>query len=212
MTDERFEDFLKRTLDDIDDVPAAPREAMWAQIDEARRFQRRAERTSSRRVWINWSVGFAAMLAIGIGIGRMTARPQLIQGPQTPTEVAATSGITDVTPNRMTYQVAVQAHLSKAEALLTSFRTQPKATVPDPQLAVFARDLLTSTQLLLDSPAGDDPRVAALLGDLELILAQVARLSDSTKEERDIIHDGLERTSVLPRLRATTAGPVQAGT
>lgn len=211
MTDERFEEFLKRTLDEIDDVPPPPREAMWAQIDEARRFQRKAERTSTRRVWINWSVGFAAMLAVGIGIGRMTARPQLIQGPQTPTQVAST-GVTDVTPNRTTYQVAVQAHLSKAEALLTSFRTQPKATVPDPQLAVFARDLLTSTQLLLDSPAGDDPRVAALLGDLELILAQIARLSESTKEERDIIQDGLERTSVLPRLRATTAGPVQAGT
>ena len=212
MTEERFEDFLKRTLDDLDDVPTPPREAMWAQIDSARRFQRRAERTSSRRVWVNWSVGFAAMLAIGIGIGRMTARPQLIQGPQTQTEVAARTGITDANPNKVTYQVAVAQHLSQAEALLTSFRTQPQTTAPDPQLAIFARDLLTSTQLLLDSPAADDPRVKELLGDLELILAQIAPLYAPTEEERDIIQDGMERTSVLPRLRATTAGPVQAGT
>ena len=211
MTEERFEEFLKRTLDEIDDVPTPPREAMWAQIDEARQFQRRAERTSSRRVWLNWGVGFAAMLAIGIGIGRMTARPQLIQGPQTPTQVAR-APISDVTPNTTTYQVAVQQHLSKAEALLTSFRTQPQSTAPDPQLALFARDLLSSTQLLLDSPAGDDPRVAALLGDLELILAQIASLSVPSTQEREIIQDGMERTSVLPRLRATTAGPVQAGT
>ena len=77
MTEEKFEDFLKRTLDDLDDVPTPPREAMWAQIDQARRFQRRrSERTSSRRVWVNWGVGFAAMLAIGIGT-HLEFSPQL---------------------------------------------------------------------------------------------------------------------------------------
>jgi hypothetical protein len=158
------------------------------------------------RVWVNWGVGLAAMLAVGIGIGRMTAREQLIAPhPQ----IAA---VTDVTPNRTTYQVAVAQHLSRADALLTSFRTHPKAAAPDPQLAVFARDLLTSTRLLLDSPAGDDPKVAMLLGDLELILAQIARLSVPSAEEREIIEDGLDKTAVLPRLRATSAGPAQAGT
>ena len=207
MTEERFEEFLKHALDDLEPVPEPPREAMWAHIDQARRFARKAERKSSRRVWLNWGVGFAAMLAIGIGIGRMTARPDV--GP-----VATQNGgaISDVTPNPTTYQVAVAQHLSRAEALLTSFRTQPEAAAPDPQLAQFARDLLTSTQLLMDSPAGDDPRVAALLGDLELILAQIAGLSAASAGERAFVQDGLEKTAVLPRLRATTAGPVQAGT
>jgi hypothetical protein len=159
-------------------------------------------------VWLNWSVGLAAMLAVGIGIGRMTARQQ---GPVAPLQTQ-TAAVTGVTPNRTTYQVAVAQHLSRAEALLTSFRTQPEAAKPDPQLALFARDLLTSTRLLLDSPAGDDPKVAALLGDLELILAQIARLSASSAEEREIIQDGMNRTAVLPRLRATTAGPAPAGT
>ena len=207
MTEEKFEDFLKRALDDLEPVPAPPKEVMWAQIDQARRFSRKAERTTSRRVWINWSVGLAAMLAVGIGIGRMTAREQIVpvQNPQ----VAVNEG---VRPNRTTYQVAVAQHLNKADALLTSFRTQPAETTPDPQLAMFARDLLTSTQLLLDSPAGDDPKVAALLADLELILAQIARTTVASPEERAIIQDGLNKTAVLPRLRATTAGPIQAGT
>jgi hypothetical protein len=207
MTEERFEEFLKHALDDMEPVPAPPREAMWAQIDEARRFARRAERSTTRRTWVKWSVGLAAMLAVGVGIGRMTTLQQA-GAPMQP----QTAAITTVTPNQATYREAVAQHLSRSEALLTSFRTQPQTTAPDPQLARFARDLLTSTQLLLDSPAGDDPKVAALLGDLELILAQIARLSAPSAEEREIIEDGLNRTAVLPRLRATSAGTPAAGT
>jgi hypothetical protein len=207
MTEEKFEEFLKRALADMDPVPAPPREAMWAQIDEARRFPRKAERTGTRRVWASWAVGLAAMLAVGIGIGRMTAKQQE-NTPAAP-QVAT---VTDVTPNSTSYRIAVAQHLNRAEALLTSFRTQPDQSVSDPQIATFARDLLSSTQLLLDSPAGDDPNVALLLRDLELILAQIARLSVPSAEERAIVEDGLEKTAVLPRLRATTARPAQAGT
>jgi hypothetical protein len=206
MTEEKFEDFLKRALDDLEPVPTPPREAMWAQIDEARRFQRKAERTTPRRVWLNWGVGLAAMLAVGIGIGRMTAREQIV--PPT-TGVAVNEGNR---PNRTTYQVAVAQHLSKADALLTSFRTQPDNATPDPQLAKFARDLLSTTQLLMDSPAGEDPLVAALLTDLELILVQIAHTATASPDERAIIEDGIDKTAVLPRLRAKAAGPVQAGT
>lgn len=206
MTDERFEEFLKHTLDELDDVPTPPREAMWAQIDQARRFSRKAERRAARNVWVKWGVGLAAMLAVGVGIGRMTVLEQA----GAPTQ--PTAAVTNVTPNQTTYRVAVAQHLSRADALLTSFRTQPENGVPDPQLAQFARDLLTSTQLLLDSPAGDDPQVAALLGDLELILAQIARLPATSAEERAIIEDGMNRTAVLPRLRATSAGNTAAGT
>ena len=42
MTEERFEEFLKNALDEMDPVPTPPREAMWAQIDQARRFSRKA--------------------------------------------------------------------------------------------------------------------------------------------------------------------------
>ncbi len=205
MTDERFEEFLKHALDELDPVPEPPREAMWAQIEQARRFSRRAQR-KSYRVWLSWGAGLAAMLALGVGIGRMTARQQ-VPG-SAPVQVAQNA----VTPNSTTYQVAVSQHLSRAEVLLTSFRTQAGPTSLDPQLAQVAGDLLTSTRLLLDSPAADDPRVAALLGDLELILAQIAGLSAPSAEEREIIQDGLNRTAVLPRLRATTAGPASAGT
>lgn len=206
MTDERFEEFLRHALDEQDPVPAPPREAMWVQIDQARRFSRRAERRAGR-VWLGWSIGLAAMLALGVGIGRLTVRQQIPAAG--PAQVAVNG---DVAPNRTAYRVAVTQHLNRAEVLLTSFRTQSEARSLDPQLARIAADLLTSTRLLLDSPAADDPQTAALLGDLELILAQIARMAPASAEEREIIQDGLNRTAVLPRLRATTAGPASAGT
>ena len=206
MTDERFEEFLRRALDELEPVPAAPREEMWARIDEARRFARHAERRAARtRTWINWGVGLAAMLAVGIGIGRMSARPDA-------TPAVARTEIADARPNPLTYQVAVTQHLNRAELLLASFRTQPEQTASDAQLAEFARDLLSTTRLLLDSPAAEDPKVAVLLADLELILTQMARLTDSSEEERELIRDGLDRTAVLPRLRATTSASAVAGT
>ena len=206
MTDERFEEFLKQALDGLEAVPEPPRETMWARIDEARRFSRHADR-GSKRVWASWAVGLAAMLAVGVGIGRLTVRQQIPA-----TAPVQTAGQGNVPTNRTTYQFAVAQHLSRAEVLLTSFRTQSGATSLDPQVVQVAGDLLTSTRLLLDSPAGDDPRVAALLGDLELILAQIAGMSAHVVEDREIIQDGMNRTAVLPRLRATTAGPAAAGT
>src|SRR5688572_4587644 len=158
MTEERFEEFLQRSVAELEPTPTPPREAMWAHIEQTRRVARPAERSAARRVWINWGVGLAAMLAIGVGLGRLSVREAVT--PQAETRIS------DVTPNRTTYQFAVAQHLSRADALLTSFRTQPESAAPDPQLGQFARDLLTSTQLLLDSPAADDPKIAALLGDL----------------------------------------------
>src|SRR5687767_4973987 len=117
MMEERFEEFLQRTLDELEPVPTPPRDAMWAQIEQTRRFARPGGGSAARRVWINWGVGLAAMLAIGVGIGRLSVREAVT--PQADTRVAA---ISDVTPNRTTYQVAVAQHLSRADALLTSFR------------------------------------------------------------------------------------------
>ncbi len=206
MTDEKFEDFLRRALDELEPVPPAPREEMWAQIDAARRFARQAERKHSRRVWINWGVGLAAMLAVGVGIGRITARPDV-----TAVEPVV-APIADAAPNPTAYRVAVQQHLNRAEMLLTSFRMQDETDPADAQLTQFAQDLLGSTRLLMDSPAADDPKVAALLADLELILAQLAGMTESSAQEREFIQEGLDRTAVLPRLRATTSGPSAAGT
>ena len=200
MTEDRFDDFLKTTLPDLDPVPPTPREAMWTRIEAERRLAKQPRKMNG---WLTWGVGLAAMLAMGIGLGRLSMKTAV---DDTTTRVASTPARVE-TPapaqiNRAAYDQTVAQHMTSAEALLTSFKTQPQGTV-DPQLSEWARDLLTNTRMLLDSPAADDPNVAVLLEDLELIIAQIARVTASSKEERAIIRDGMKKTEVLPRLRAS---------
>lgn len=215
MTDERFAEFLKTTLDDLDPVPPAPREEMWLRI-EAQRALRRQAHKAARPAWMKWGIGLAAMLAVGIGIGRFTATSTRVPGPLATREPATrTAPATSTGPeavNRTAYRLVVAQYMSSAEALLTSFRAQPQGQF-DPDIAIWARDMLTNTRMLLDSPAAADPKTAALLTDLELVIAQIARMSAPSQLEREMIRDGINKTAVLPRVRATLpAGPAAVGT
>lgn len=109
------------------------------------------------------------------------------------------------------YQVATIRHLTDAEALLTSFTLESREQRTDSRLAGWAKGLLSNTRLLLDSPAGDDPRRAELLEDLELVLAQIVQLSPgAAAQERDLIDGSIRHGSVMTRLRtAIPAGPTR---
>lgn len=202
MTQPEFDQFLKRAVSELDSVPPTPRDEMWARIQQRRKLQVvEIEKSSKRKVWLSWGVGLAAMLAVGVSIGRITA-PTL----DNRTEQVASSGsatpLTQQGRSATAYRYAVSEYMTSADALLTSYRTQPKGTV-DHDLVDMARDLLTNTRLLLDSPAANDPKVAALLEDLELILAQIARVQAPSAVEREIVRDGMNKTAVIPRIRAT---------
>ncbi|HEX2721831.1 MAG TPA: hypothetical protein VHM24_02870 [Gemmatimonadaceae bacterium] len=106
-------------------------------------------------------------------------------------------------PANMTYQVATQRHLADAEALLTSFSLGSRDSRMDAQFAGWAKGLLSNTRLLLDSPAGDDPRRARLLQDLELVLAQIVQLSpDAAAQDRELIQGSIQSGQVMTRLRS----------
>ena len=107
------------------------------------------------------------------------------------------------------YQVATVRHLADAEALLTSFSLESRDASMNAQFAEWAKGLLSNTRLLLDSPAGDDPRRARLLQDLELVLAQIVQLSpDARAEERALVQGSIQEGHVMTRLR--TAIPADA--
>lgn len=101
------------------------------------------------------------------------------------------------------YQLAAVNHLSEAEALLTSLKTRSTTDQQlDAQLASWARDLLTKTRLLLDSPVAADMQRRPLLQDLELLLVQIVQLSPSSApQDREIIEETLKQDKVLIRLR-----------
>lgn len=101
------------------------------------------------------------------------------------------------------YEIATTHHLAQAEALLTAFHAEARSGQVDAHVTGWARDLLSTTRLLIDSPAAQDPRTARLLGDLELVLAQIADLP-STRDSFDLmlVDQAVERRNVMSRLRA----------
>ena len=105
------------------------------------------------------------------------------------------------------YRAAAVQTLVQAEAVLTAYRGV-EGTGRDPQAmqqaARWARDVLSSTRLLIDSPAGRDPQMRALFTDLELVLAQIVQLSGTPLQdsERDLIDRAMRDRDLLPRLRS----------
>jgi len=104
------------------------------------------------------------------------------------------------------YRTAALQTLAQAEALLTTYRHAENVRDPQAmqQAARWARDVLSSTRLLLDSPAGRDPQMRTLFSDLELILAQIVQLSGMPLQarERELIDHAMRDRDLLPRIRS----------
>ncbi len=215
---DRFEDFVRTAINELDPAPLIPREQMWARIAEARRFRRKARRALP--AWALWSAALAAMLVIGAALGRISALHQsdtqsnatrVARGANEggESQSSALRGEIGGTPTLTPYRLAALQHLGRAEMLLTSV----SSGAVDPQVHGWAKDMLTTTRLLLDSPAASDARMAHLLEDLELLLAQIANATVSVNDaELHLIQHGIEQTDVLTRLRATLPAHPAIGT
>lgn len=193
MSDEKFEEFLQRAAHRYNEPPAlVPRDELFAAITAARRVARAGPaRPASRTRTIHFAwIGMAAALVLGVAIGKflLTTPDAYTQAP-----LAAAS-----------YAQATTAQLARAEALLTAYGAAAPNTGVDRQLSTWARDILSNTRLLLDSPAADDPARRRLLQDLELVLVQMVQRSPAAgvEEERSHIDRSLEHTHVLTRLRS----------
>jgi hypothetical protein len=204
----KFEQWLQDAAKGYHAPRPTPRDEMWTRI-QAERARRVTRRVIELRPWMRWGLAAAALLLLGIGIGRWTADQATGVGGGPSLASADTAGNRDVL-----YQVAATQYLSRTETFLTGFRADLRAGRADTRFTGQARDLLTTTRLLLDSPAADDPRMRALLEDLELVLAQISQL-EAGRDPRnaDLITQDMDQRSVLPKLRsAIPAGPVPVRT
>jgi len=196
--DDRFEELLRDAARDYNRPPETPRDAMWARI-AAERQRRAAHSVLVFRPWARWTLAAAAVLVLGIGIGRWSAGDPTADAPANAP---------------VAYQIAATQYLSRTEAFLTAFRSDQRTGRTDARLASQANDLLATTRLMLDSPAADDPRLRVLLEDLELVLVQIAQLeAGRDAHDSDLITQGMDQRHVLPNLRsAIPAGPVPVRT
>lgn len=213
MLDDRLDDQLRDAAQDYNNPPETPRDAMWERIVAMREAEKAEKAESGIRPFrplrhfrpLAWAAGIAAVLALGIGLGRLSIET-------TPPVAAPGAVATQMTPRVSTaaYQLATIEHLSQSEAFLTLFRASLRSDAGNERLAAAtARQLLATNRLLLDSPAGNDGRTRLLLQDLELVLAEIAQLSpQSRSRDLDLITEGLERGGVMSRLRtAVPSGP-----
>ena len=203
--DPKFDAWLKDAAKAYHSPLPTPREEMWKRIEAARRHKQ----VVVIRPWLRWALAAAAVLVLGIGIGRLSVKtPKVAEVPRN--TVADTI---DALANQA-YQVAATQYLSRTEIFLTAFRADANRSSNTARLARQARELLTTTQLMLDSPAARDPRLRALLEDLELVLMQISLLNPLEDDhDRDLITQGMNQSNVLPKLRsAIPAGPVPVRT
>lgn len=211
MFDDRMDDLLRDSSREYNEPPETPREEMWAKIAAARETEKTGKTEGAATPVIplrplrplRWAAGIAAVLAIGIGLGRLSIdKPEPVAAP-----VAAVGETPRV--NAAAYNLATTDHLSQSEAFLTLFRASVRRGGNEQLASATARQLLATNRLLLDSPAATDARTRLLLQDLELVLAEIAQLSPRPRSrDVDLITEGLEQGGVMSRLRtAVPSGP-----
>lgn len=202
MTDhDRLDETLSAAAREYRRPPDTPREEIWAAI-QARRSGKSAPvialETRRRPAWVRAGFALAAVLLLGIAIGRWQPGGLIAPPAEDPSVDAASRGAFVV-------RYAAIEHLSRVNSLLTDYQTGADAA----DLRVSARDLLSRTRLLLDARYLEDPTIRTLLEDLEMLLMQVAQLpTNGVGDERELIDDNLAERAIRPRLRnAIPAGP-----
>lgn len=219
MTDARFDAWIAKVAPELNRPTATPRADMWKAIEAAARTSSDAQAgrvpgvTPLRKHWRLMSL-IAAALLIGVAVDRWSLRRMQEQhvATVTPSPAPAPAHPDSADPNGL-YRLAAAQTLTQAEALLVAYRASD-APGRDPesvkQLGSWGRQVLTSTRLLLDSPAGRDPRLRTLLDDLELVLVQIIRHAGAPLDttDRALIDRALQDRKLLPRIRTAVPSPI----
>ncbi len=201
MDDKRLDEILSDAVRTYRSPPDAPLDAIWSRV-EAEAFEvQPAKRAPGWRVFAG---AIAATLLFGVLIGRATAghdvaSPLAATVSRTPARLASNS-------TGDAYQQQTQEFLGRTAVLLAALPSNGRPGTNDEKLTQQARQLLGTTRLLLDSPVGHEQRMRDLLEDLELVLAQVARLQPQRPGEAlTLINEALEERDVVPRIRSAVA-------
>ncbi len=200
----------------LKEPPEVPRQRMWEAIDNARRDKRQivalptqpnGNRGTGTRVW-RMVAAMAAILVLGVAIGRMTvtpAGPPVLPGTG-PVQVA--DGGNDAPPTnrpdaeKQVYRLAANDLFDRADFLLTDLSVRSCSQQNPGEAPSWAGSMLLQTRLLLDTPVADDMEMHKLLEELELVLAQIVGMSrENCASDMAWIKQGLQERSTLGRLR-----------
>lgn len=203
-TQDPFAERLRSALEG--EGPEIPRETMWEEIQRARGAAGHTEpptpRIGRRPAFprlLGYGLAAAAVLALAFGVAQFA--PRAGSGAPDPEQPGAAQGPGLASPaSNGAYARSAADHFRNAETLLALFRTEAADVAPE--TGPWARTLLGTTRLLMDSPAGADPQTAEALADLELVLAQLALMGPETvASERRWIEESLQDRQLMMKLR-----------
>ena len=210
----------REATEELDADVVIPREMMWARITRDRRAvsaETAAPVTAAPIVKraVPWTrvAAIAAVLVGGVAIGRyvVPATPTMVasaDSARVPNDRARNSAglgpdaLAELPQSNDPVRVAMGEHLARTVALLTTVRDQDPAMGPGADVSAWARDLLSTTRLLIDEPQLRDERTRRLLQDLELVLVQIIQARGSAPETQRAPKETIRETNLLPRVRA----------
>ena len=198
MNEERLDQLIREVGAEYNTPPTTPRDEMWDQI----RAERERRRWSHRRIppW-QWAAGVAAVLAIGVAVGRFSASPDVPESPSI--ALAGPPPVGSVPIVNVAHRLAASDHFESVETFLTTFQVDAReGMMAEVDWTAPAQSLLLQTRLLQASLAAEDPGLKALLNDIELVLAQIAQYSADRAEDLEFIDNGIEQRGVLVKLRS----------
>lgn len=204
-----------------------PHDLMWARIQRHRRNAVPADHTAvtipgpqtprvvSRRSWWYRASGIAAVLIVGIGVGRYVlptaannrGSQQMASHDANRADSIAALGLGPDALAALPYsnepaRVAMEEHLGRTVALLVTVRDENPTYGPGADVSSWARELLATTRMLIDEPQLNDVRTRRLLQDVELVLAQIVQARGSVPETQRAPSETMRETNLLPRVRA----------
>lgn len=209
----------REATEELDADVVVPREMMWARINRDRLVM-----ASTAKPAFPWArvAAIAAVLVGGVAIGRyvVPATPAMVataDSARVPTDRARnTAGLgpdalAELPPSNDPVRIAMGEHLARTVALLTTVRDQDPSMGPGADVTAWARDLLSTTRLLIDEPQLRDERTRRLLQDLELVLVQIIQARGSAPETQLAPKETIRETNLLPRVRAivTASRPIE---
>jgi hypothetical protein len=196
MDDQQLDQLLNDARNSYRVPPEPGVEALWQRIDAEAFAAPVATRRGSE--WrIAWRLA-AASLVFGVLAGRWSAgvRPSI-------TIQATTPDVALALPAARPYQRTTEALLGQTAVLLAALATDRASASLTANVNDQAMQLLGTTRLLLDSPAAADPQMHALLLDLEITLAQVARLQPARgNTQLTLINEAVAERDIVPRIRS----------
>jgi hypothetical protein len=198
MEDKQLDELLDDARHHYRVLPEPAVEAIWQRID-AEAFRAPG---GIRHRGTDWRLALrvaAASLVIGVLAGRWTSGVGL--GAAFTSEPGETA--TAMSSVSRPYQRTTETLLGQSAVLLAALSSDATSNSFSREMSDQAAQLLGTTRLLLDSPAGTEPGMRALLLDLELTLAQVARLQPARGDtELNLINDSVAERDIVPRIRS----------